>query len=97
MISEIMYQPAANEDADYLEILNVSDQGVTLFDSGSNTAWQFTSGIGIRIPLPNSPWLSLPENGSFSRKTSPAFNNEFGRACRDAIIGMDYREIVQQR
>ena len=76
VISEIMYQPAGNEDAEYLEILNVSDQGVTLFDSGSSTAWQFTSGIEYEFPAELTVALAPGERLILAQNLT-AFNSEF--------------------
>ena len=76
VISEIMYNPAGNSSSEYLELLNVSDQGVTLFDSSSSTAWRFTSGVeyefpaGLTIALAPGERLILTQN-------IPAFNSEF--------------------
>jgi len=76
VISEIMYHPAGNGDAEYLELLNVSNQGITLFDSSSTTAWQFTSGIEYEFPalatIALAPGERLVLTGNL-----PAFNSQF--------------------
>lgn len=76
VISEIMYHPFGNGDAEYLELLNLSDQVVTLFDSNSETAWQFTSGIGYEFPalatIALAPGERLVITGNL-----PAFNSQF--------------------
>jgi len=41
-INEIMYNPAEVADAEYVELLNISDAAVTLFDEVSGQPWRFT-------------------------------------------------------
>jgi hypothetical protein len=76
VISEIMYNPAINGDAEYLELLNVSDQAMTLFDSGSATAWQFTSGIEYEFPAGTTVALAPGERLVLTGNI-PAFNSQF--------------------
>ncbi|MCH1508377.1 MAG: lamin tail domain-containing protein [Akkermansiaceae bacterium] len=76
VISEIMYHPSGNGDSEYLELLNVSDQGVTLFDTTSNAAWQFTSGIGYEFPAGLTIALA-PGERLILTANIPAFNSEF--------------------
>jgi hypothetical protein len=44
VISEIMYHPAGAEAAEYIELLNISDRAVTLYDGVRNGPWRFVSG-----------------------------------------------------
>ncbi len=76
VISEIMYHPLGNGDAEYIELLNVSNQDVTLFDTYSNTAWKFTSGIGYEFPA-LSPIALAPGERLVITGNIPAFNDEF--------------------
>jgi hypothetical protein len=76
VISEVMYNPAGNGDAEYIELLNVSDEGVTFFDRTSNTAWQFTSGIEYEFPALN-PIILAPRERLILTRNIPAFNHEF--------------------
>ncbi|MDG1071405.1 MAG: lamin tail domain-containing protein [Akkermansiaceae bacterium] len=76
VISEIMYHPAGNGDAEYLELLNVSDQGVTLFEAASSTAWRFTSGIGYEFPAGLTIALA-PGERLILTSNIPAFNTAF--------------------
>jgi hypothetical protein len=52
VISEIMYNPAgpANGDAEYFELLNVTDAPVTLYDSVKGKAWRISDGIDFEFP-----------------------------------------------
>lgn len=45
VVSEMMYHPDSNADAEYLELLNISNAAVTLFDAASGEGWAFTNGI----------------------------------------------------
>ncbi len=76
VISEIMYNPTGNPDAEYIELLNVSNQGVTLFDSSSSTAWQFTSGIEYEFPALSTIALAPGERLVITGNI-PAFNSQF--------------------
>jgi hypothetical protein len=53
VIDEIMYHPAADADAEYVELLNVSGTLVTLFDFVAMEPWRLTddSGIDLRFPV----------------------------------------------
>ncbi len=42
VISEIMYHPMDVEDAEYVELLNISGSAVTLYDATRNAPWRFT-------------------------------------------------------
>lgn len=50
VITEIMYHPLADGDAEYTELMNVSDSTVTLFDEHEDRAWRFTDGITFKFP-----------------------------------------------
>lgn len=42
VITEIMYHPTdPHDDAEYVELRNISGSSVTLYDSGTNTGWRF--------------------------------------------------------
>ncbi|MDH7599171.1 MAG: lamin tail domain-containing protein [Sedimentisphaerales bacterium] len=49
VISEIMYHPYGNPDAEYVELTNISDQAVTLYDSSTRRAWRLTDGGRIDL------------------------------------------------
>ncbi len=52
IINEIMYHPSADGDAEYVELLNVSGQVITLFDFLSLEPWRFTDDAGIDLAFP---------------------------------------------
>ena len=42
VINEIMYNPSSNDDAEYVELLNISDSNVVLYDAVTYEPWRFT-------------------------------------------------------
>jgi len=52
VISELMYHPASDGDAEYVELLNIGDGPVTLFDFETMEPWRFTDSLGIDLWLP---------------------------------------------
>ncbi|MBP7049513.1 MAG: lamin tail domain-containing protein [Phycisphaerae bacterium] len=42
VINEIMYHPSGSEEAEYVELLNISDSAVTLYDATEQAPWRFT-------------------------------------------------------
>lgn len=59
VINEIMYRPAGDDDAEYVELLNISDSPVTLFDFASYEPWRFTDGSGIDFAFPSNVPVTL--------------------------------------
>ncbi len=59
VISEIMYHPGADSDAEYIELLNMSDAPVTLRDPVSLLPWRLTTDSGIDFALPADPPVTL--------------------------------------
>ena len=47
-----MYRPANDGDAEYVELLNISDRTVTLFDYDAAEPWRFTDDTGIDFWFP---------------------------------------------
>ncbi|MCH9021671.1 MAG: lamin tail domain-containing protein [Planctomycetes bacterium] len=45
VISEIMYHPSGDGDAEFIELVNISDSPITLYDAGKLTGWQMTDGV----------------------------------------------------
>ncbi len=50
IISETMYRPSEDGDAEYLELTNISAEAVTLFDPDKAAAWRFTDGVVFDFP-----------------------------------------------
>jgi hypothetical protein len=49
IINEVMYHPAGNDDAEYVELLNASNEPVVLFDFEEKKPWRFTDHDGIDL------------------------------------------------
>lgn len=47
VISEIMYHPYGQPDAEYIELVNISPKPVSLYDAASRKAWRLTDGDGL--------------------------------------------------
>jgi len=76
IISEIMYAPSGNGDAEYLELLNVSEQSVSLFDSSRNRSWRLSNGVELEFPTQNPITLTPGQRLILARNTD-AFTAEF--------------------
>jgi hypothetical protein len=59
VINEIMYHPSADGDAEYIELLNISADPVTLFDSASLLPWRLTTDTGLNATLPTDVPITL--------------------------------------
>jgi len=62
VISEIMYHASGSTDVEYVELLNVSDAEVTLYDPDRGAPWRFTDGSqdpGIVLLFPHDPPVAL--------------------------------------
>jgi hypothetical protein len=76
IINEIMYHPASDADAEYVELFNISDGPVTLFDFVAMEPWRFTdySGVDFRfatddpVVLDKGEYLLLVKSASAVRK-----------------------------
>ncbi len=63
VISEIMYHPEifwGNWDAEYIELCNITDDTVSLYDV-NGISWKFTDGIEFTFP----PYTSMPPKAIF--------------------------------
>ena len=85
VINEIMYHPDTPADAEYVELLNISDKPVTLYDAKKEAPWRFTDdpeNPSVELLLPVDPPVTLAageylllvkDTGLFeSRYTAPA-------------------------
>ncbi len=52
VINEIMYHPRSDGDAEYIELLNITDAPVTLFDYESGEPWRLMDESGIDFWFP---------------------------------------------
>jgi len=62
VITEIMYHPPDVADAEYVELLNISDAPVTLYDAIRDAPWRFTDDPddpGIEFFFPADPPVTL--------------------------------------
>jgi CotH kinase protein/Lamin Tail Domain/Chitobiase/beta-hexosaminidase C-terminal domain len=62
VISEIMYHPQGIGDAEYVELLNISDVEVTLYDFTNEAPWRFTDdpdNPSIDLLFPDDPPVTL--------------------------------------
>jgi len=50
VISEIMYHPDPEGDAEYIELINISGEPVTLYDYTTSEPWKITSGFTYTFP-----------------------------------------------
>ena len=65
VISEVMYHPSGNDDAEYVELTNISNEPVILFDPIEYLPWRFqdnAKGTGISLFFPLNPGLELQPN-----------------------------------
>jgi len=66
VISEIMYHPADPSVAEYVELLNISDGPVTLYDAELGIPWRFTDDPDdpkIDLRFPSDPPITLAPGG----------------------------------
>ena len=62
VINEIMYNPeSGNQDEEYIELHNITDQEVTLYDSEEGESWKFTDGVDYTFP--DNPEVTIPAYG----------------------------------
>jgi len=59
VINEIMYHPAGNADAEYIELLNISNGSVTLFDFASGEPWRLLDESGVSFYFPTDVPVTL--------------------------------------
>ena len=71
-----MYNPAYDGDSEYLELLNVSDAPVNLFDSFRNRAWRLSNGVELEFPAAAPVTLSPGQRLILTRNLG-AFESSF--------------------
>ena len=76
VISEIMYRPESDGDAEYLELVNVSESAVLLYDEAKRAGWSFTSGITFEFPS-DDPVIVAPGERLVMVRDAAAFTAKF--------------------
>ncbi|MFT6179482.1 MAG: hypothetical protein ACJAQT_003612 [Akkermansiaceae bacterium] len=74
VISEIMYNVDGNEDAEYLELLNISERSVDLYSPTFDRGWKLDKGIDFEFPSGSN--IAPGERIIVTRSTN-AFTSEF--------------------
>ncbi|MBN1506342.1 MAG: lamin tail domain-containing protein [Sedimentisphaerales bacterium] len=59
IINEIMYHPASDADAEYVELLNIDEGPVTLYDFAMMEPWRFRDDSGIDFWFPSDNPVTL--------------------------------------
>ncbi len=77
VISEIMYHPAGNADAEYVELLNITNAPVTLYDYETGEPWIFEDEGGISFVFPAVPVTLGPGERLLLVKDLAAFSAMF--------------------
>ena len=81
IISEIMYHPPTNGDAEYVELQNIGGSPVTLYDASTGVAWRFVDDkddIGIEYHFPTAaPATVAAGEKVLLVKNKAAFESEF--------------------
>ena len=89
VITEIMYHPATNADAEYVELMNISGSPVTLYDFITNEPWRFIDDADsprLEYYFPtDTPVTIAPDEKVFLIKNADAFKLEFGQTSLDGI------------
>jgi hypothetical protein len=82
IISEIMYHPQTDGDAEYVELQNISGSPVTLYDASTGVAWRFVDdkdNIGIVYHFPTAVPVTVAAGEKVLLvKNQVAFTAEFG-------------------
>ena len=76
VMTELMYAPPGNSDAEYIELLNVTAGEVTLFDPETSTPWKVNDGIEFTFPV-NPPLTLAPGERILLVKDREAFDSQF--------------------
>lgn len=93
VISEIMYNPDwltggayTNDQYEYIELQNMSDESMTLFDFDQGGSWKFTDGIEFEFPA-DSP-VTIPAGDSILVVKSPeAFSYRWPAVSEEKVFG----------
>ena len=92
VITEIMYHPQENDDAEYVELKNISGSDVMLFDVETNEPWRFVDDAddpGLKFDFPATPVTMAPGQIILLIKNAAAFKSEYGI---NSLDGLTYYE-----
>ena len=78
VISEIMYNPAGNDDSEYVELLNISGASIVLYDPLTNEPWKFTDNNGLEYFFPTTPVSMISGERILLVKDRVSFDLRFG-------------------
>jgi hypothetical protein len=87
VINEIMYNPAGDGDAEYIELLNIGNEPVILFDEETGLFWKLTDQGGLDFNISDSerPVTINPGECILLVKNRYIFNLEY-KTARNTII-----------
>ncbi|NLH44246.1 MAG: lamin tail domain-containing protein, partial [Planctomycetes bacterium] len=91
VITEILYHPADVQDAEYVELLNISDQSVSLYDAEKGVSWRFTDDPDdptIDMLFPSDSVVNLlPGEYLILAQDPAAIRTRYGLPTRAKIYG----------
>ncbi|MDC3255373.1 lamin tail domain-containing protein [bacterium] len=76
VISEIMYHPQTDGSSEYIELTNISDSNVVLYDELKNEGWRVTQGITFDFPV-DPPVTVAPGEFIILVRNLSAFDPQF--------------------
>lgn len=83
VVSEIMYNVDGDEDAEFLELLNISNTSVSLFDATFNRGWRLDKGIDFEFP---SGSTIAPGERIIVTRSAAAFADQFSAPAGTQIF-----------
>jgi hypothetical protein len=90
VIREIMYHPSGDQDAEYVELLNISDTEMTLYDFVRNAPWRLTDDPDsptMEVLLDSDPPITLlPSQSLLLVKDVAAFQGEYPGRLPSRVI-----------
>ncbi len=95
VISEIMYHPQNNADAEYVELKNISASNVTLYDFTTNEPWRFVDDAddpGVEFYFSATPVTVNAGQTILLIKHEAAFKAEFGNDSLDGITWFEWTD-----
>lgn len=96
VINEVMYHPLDDTDTEYVELLNVSDGPVTLFDFELMQPWRFTDNSGIDFWFPVDPPVTLQKNEHVLLARNAAAVRDLGVPAAVQVFGWNSGRLANQ-